>query len=54
MLCARPMPVSSMPPHHTGTPALLAEIVNALGHFEAAYAAQLDIDNFARAHGHGR
>ena len=33
---------------------LLAEIVNALCHFEAADAAQLDIDNFARAQSHGR
>ena len=30
MLCARPMPVSSMPPHHTGMPRSCAALCTAM------------------------
>ena len=48
MLCARPMPDSSIPPHHTGIEFRLAEIVHAPRGGVAADAAELDIDDAAR------
>ena len=53
MLCARPMPDSSMPPHHTGMPCGLRDIVDALGFGEAAHAAELDVDDAAGVHRDG-
>ena len=49
MLWARPMPDSSMPPHQTGMPLIPAHIVHRSRFAVSADAAQLDIDNAARA-----
>ena len=44
-LAARPMPNSCIPPHQTGTPALVAEVVDALRLEEPADATDLDVDD---------
>ena len=48
-LAARPSPVSSMPPHQTGTPLRLAEVVDAARLEIAAHPAGLDVDDAAGA-----
>ena len=48
MLCARPMPDSSIPPHQTGMPFAIAHIVNSFCFEEAADAPELDVDDAAR------
>ena len=44
-LYARPMPLSSMPPHQTGIAVRRAEVVNGDRRGEAADAARLDVDD---------
>ena len=46
-LAARPMPVSSIPPHHTGTPELDAQVVDPPRLEVAADPARLDVDDLA-------
>ncbi len=49
MLCARPIPDSSIPPHHTGICLDLAQIVDLPRRSIPAYAPKLYIDNAAGA-----
>ena len=47
ILCARPMPDSSMPPHHTGNAVGLRQIMDSQRFAKSAHASELDVENAA-------